>query len=124
MYRRHIYSNVCTAAKNIKEYRIKQGCKIRPFMSRRIPSYLDPVAAGTKHHVSCFVTFLRTAWKTAVPARDDLAEKAFGKVVEELKGEVNSVPTTGMKVEDVLERYGGICEGIGVSVPASSVSRK
>ena len=33
--------------------RIKQGCQTLPYMSRRVPTFMDPIAAGVKHHVAC-----------------------------------------------------------------------
>ena len=77
--------------------RIKQGCQTHPTMSRRIPNYLDPVAAGVKYHVACYMHFLRTSWTAATPKQDqDPVEEAIAQITRAMKKQACEDPPSAV----------------------------
>ena len=104
---------------------IHHGCETHPFMSQRVPPYLDIIASGIKYHNRCYVSFLRESWKAGLKLGASNPLLSSDDTLQVLADELLSQDTDWeLSLDSAFQRYVGICEELGVKVPSSYVSRK
>ena len=106
---------------------IHHGCETHPFMSRRVPPYLDIIASGIKYHNRCYVSFLRESWKAGIKFGASNPSLPSDDTLQALGDELLSQDTTReLSLDSAFQRYVGICEELGVKcqAPTSRASKR
>ena len=103
--------------------RVRYGCETHPSMSRRIPPYLDLIAAGIQYHNKCYVSFLRESWRAGLKSATSTrptSEDALQVLADELFTDAANLQ---VHAKSAFQRYLELCDELGVEVPCSYMSR-